>query len=670
MMLTGFAIGAILLGGVLSLLLGKYSRRAALFSSIGISLGALLGLFQAFTALFASAPLNFSVGWSVPYGSLDVGIDPLSAFFLIPIFILTALSAVYGSRYLSEHAGKKSTVASWFFLSLLVASMIAVIIARNAILFLFAWEIMALSSFFLVCFDSEKESVRSAGWTYLVATHIGTAFLFLFFAIAGVKAGSFNFSEWGMLSSLPGPALLGMFLLAVAGFGSKAGIIPLHVWLPEAHPAAPSHVSAIMSGVMIKTGIYGLLRTMTFLGFDHIWWGYLLVFVGLTSGVLGVLYALAQRDLKSLLAYSSVENIGIIFLGIGMGTIGVATGSDVVAVLGFAGALLHVLNHSLFKGLLFLGAGSVLYSTRTAAIDRLGGLLKRTPITGGAFLVGSVAISGLPPLNGFVSELMIYLSAILYFSHLLASNIAGVWNFIPAIATIAGLAFIGGLASSCFARAFGIAFLGEPRDEMASKASEVPMSMRLPMLLLSGACIFIGLCGPLMISFIAPALLSLAGLDAESASGALSIARWPMIIASASAAALIILTCAVMYLRRWLLRGREVTISPTWDCGYESPSPKMQYTASSFAAPLVGLFKSLVRIRISAPASKDFFPEGGSYEEHPADIFREGMFAPIFRFIQKISFAFRWLQNGNVHLYILYIALTLLALLVWKLGGL
>lgn len=670
MILTGFSIVAILLGGVLSLLLGNSSRKAALFSSLGISLGAILGLFQAFAALFASVPLSFSAEWSVPYGSFDVGIDSLSALFLIPVFILSALSALYGARYLPELAGRKSTGSSWFYLSLLIVSMVAVIIARNAILFLFAWEIMALSSFFLVCFNSERKNVRSAGWTYLVATHIGTAFLFLFFAIAGVRAGSFNFSEWGTLSSLASPELFGMFLLAVVGFGSKAGVIPLHVWLPEAHPAAPSHISAIMSGVMIKTGIYGLLRMMIFFGFDHIWLGYLLIFIGLTSGVLGVLYALAQHDLKSLLAYHSVENIGIIFLGIGIGTVGVASGANVVAALGFAGALLHVLNHALFKGLLFLGAGSVLYSTRTTSIDRLGGLLKRMPVTGASFLVGSVAIAGLPPLNGFVSELLIYLSAILYISHLSASNLAGIWSFVPALTTIAGLALIGGLASACFAKAFGVVFLGEPREEGASKSSEVPMAMRLPMIVLSGACAFIGLCGPLILGLMIPVLVSSISLDGESAGSALSFARWPMIVAASAATVLIFLTGAVMYLRKRLLRRREVTTSPTWDCGYELPSPKMQYTASSFAAPLVGLFKSLVRIRTSPPVLKDFFPDGGSYEAHPADIFREGIFAPLFKFIQKTAFAFRWLQNGSVHLYILYIAFTLLALLLWKLGGL
>ena len=260
--------------------------------------------------------------------------------------------------------------------------MTLVLLARNAVLFLSAWELMAVSSFFLVTFEHERESVRSAGWIYLVATHLGTGFLLVLFILMGRETGSMDFTVWAA-QGIHAPELAGMlFLLAVVGFGTKAGFMPFHVWLPEAHPAAPSHVSALMSGAMIKIGIYGLMRSLTFLGAPSIWWGWLLLFVGLASGVLGIIFALAQHDLKRLLAYSSVENIGLITAGLGLGLLGVSYNQPLISILGFGGALLHVLNHSLFKGLLFLAAGSVVHATGTRDTNRLGGLLKKMPWTG------------------------------------------------------------------------------------------------------------------------------------------------------------------------------------------------------------------------------------------------------------------------------------------------
>ena len=307
-------------------------------------------------------------------------------------------------------SGRKNLGAYWFFFNGLAASMAMVAVAANGVLFLICWEVMALCSFFLVTFESEEESVQRAGWTYLVATHIGTAFLLVLFLMLGRQAGggSLDFDTFLAARGHMGAAADVLFLLALVGFGAKAGFVPFHIWLPEAHPAAPSPVSAVMSGVMLKTGIYGILRTLTFLGAPHLWWGWLLIATGLVSGIFGVLMALAQHDLKRLLAYHSVENIGIIALGLGLGVLGVAWRLPALAVLGFAGGLLHVVNHALFKGLLFMGAGSVQHATGTREIDLLGGLIKRMPWTGRTFLIGAVAICGLPPLNGFVSELLIY----------------------------------------------------------------------------------------------------------------------------------------------------------------------------------------------------------------------------------------------------------------------
>ncbi|MBU0678281.1 MAG: hypothetical protein KJ626_09180 [Verrucomicrobia bacterium] len=374
-------------------------------------LGCAAGLIPSATVLIGAAPISLRLPWLIPLGSLSLEMDALSAVFAVPILLITALAAVYGAEYLRPYEGKKETSASWFFFNMLTASMLLVVLARNALLFLLAWEIMSLASFFLVMFEHEKESVQRAGWVYLIATHIGTAFILVLFVLLGRQSGTLDFVGFSLTQAAPALAAT-IFILATIGFGTKAGFIPVHVWLPEAHPAAPSHVSAVMSGVMIKTGVYGLVRVLTFLGTPPYWFGWTLVGVGAVSGILGVLFALAQHDLKRLLAYSSVENIGIIALGLGIGLLGVSCDSPIMATLGFAGALLHVINHAIFKSLLFLGAGSVLHACGTRDMNRLGGLLRRMRVTGLIILVGSAAICGLPPLNGFVSEFMIYFGAL------------------------------------------------------------------------------------------------------------------------------------------------------------------------------------------------------------------------------------------------------------------
>jgi formate hydrogenlyase subunit 3/multisubunit Na+/H+ antiporter MnhD subunit len=336
-------------------------------------------------------------------------LDPLSAFFLLPALVLAGLAAIYGSHYMQAFADRRSLGAPTFFFNLLIASMLLVLIARNGLLFLVAWELMSLSAYFLVTFEHEQADARRAGWVYLVATHLGALFLFALFMLLGRAAASLDFVAYSQAARLGNGWSAVLFALALVGFGAKAGFVPWHVWLPEAHPAAPSHVSAIMSGVMIKTGLYGILRVTTFLGEPALWWGPALMVIGLTGGLFGISLALAQRDLKRALAYSSIENVGLIALGLGVGMWGQTSGHPAMAALGFAGGLLHVWNHALMKGLMFLAAGSVLHATGTKNIELLGGVLKRMPRTGAAMVLGGVAISGLPPLNGFVSEWLMYM---------------------------------------------------------------------------------------------------------------------------------------------------------------------------------------------------------------------------------------------------------------------
>ncbi len=647
---------AVLIGSGAAGLVAGRSRWGSRLNTAGTIIGCTIGFVPALRVLAGAPPEALQAAWPVPYGAFYVAIDALSAFFLLPIFGLSALAALYGTEYLAADRETGRIGVAGFFFNLLVASMVFVVIARNAVLFLVAWELMALASFFLVTFEDDQPAVRAAGWVYLVATHLGTTCLLALFVLLG-GGGSLDFNAVRGTSSSSGL----LFVLAVVGFGTKAGFVPFHVWLPEAHPAAPSHVSAVMSGVMIKTGLYGLIRILTLLGPPPLWWGWLLCAIGLMSGVFGVLFALAQHDLKRLLAYSSVENIGIVALGLGVGELGLSIGSAPLAILGFAGALLHIVNHAIFKGLLFLGVGTVAHATGTREIDHLGGLLKRMPWTAGTFLVGAVAISGLPPLNGFVSEFLIYLGA---FRGVVSGDTAVA---VPLLGVLAGLALIGGLAAACFTKAFGIVFLGEPRSEEAVRPHECGVAMRVPMLLLAASCVVIGCLAPLVGSVLQPVVECVSGLAPEAITGAVATATQPLAFVSLAAVGLLLLTALLVGVRlQWLSRG-SVAETGTWDCGYARPSPRMQYTASSYTQPLTALFRPILQSREQLVLPEDLFPSDASLHTETPDVFAR-LYAPVFAAVGRGLSALRWLQHGQVQLYVLYIAVTLVALLVWKLG--
>ncbi len=653
---------AVLIGtGIAALFRRRNTGNPSWLAAGGVVVASVLAAIPAIQVLMGAPTMALRLPWAVPFGEFSLELDALSAWFLLPILVLSALSAVYGTGYLAGWSGRRTLGPSWLFFNLLVASMMVVVLAANAVLFIVAWEIMALASFFLVTFDDEKEEVRAAGWVYLVATHLGTAFLFIFFVLAGRTTGSFDFDTWAAHGLGPDARLGLLFVLAVIGFGVKAGFMPLHVWLPEAHPAAPSHVSALMSGVMIKTGIYGILRALTFLGPPPAWWGWVLIGVGLSSGILGVLFALAQHDLKRLLAYHSVENIGIIALGMGVGLLGISLQAPALVVLGFGGGLLHVVNHALFKGLLFLGAGSVLHGSGTREIDELGGLLKKMPWTGVTFLVGAVAICGLPPLNGFVSELLIFTSAFLGVTTTAKSAaVAG-------LAVIIGLALIGGLAAACFTKAFGIVFLGEPRSEHATHAHESGWAMRWPMVLLAGACFGVTLAAPVILRCLGPVLEKLSGWPQPMFEAPLTDATRLLVIVALTSLALVSVIVAVALLRHLLLAGRRVSTAGTWDCGYARPAARMQYTASSYAQPFTRLFHPVLQTHVKAVQPDGLFPQKASFATETSDLSHAQVYRPAFLKLSWGLARLRWLQHGKVQLYILYIAITLLALIVWKL---
>jgi formate hydrogenlyase subunit 3/multisubunit Na+/H+ antiporter MnhD subunit len=652
---------AILLGGAVAvLLLSRPGRSLSWLGAGAVAGAAVLGCVPAVQVLAGGAVEQWRRPWPVPFGELFIALDPLSAWFLLPTLVLAALAAVYGVGYLRTWQKRRALGPVWFFYAFLVLGMALVLLARNAVLFLFAWELMAVASFFLVTFEHEREAVREAGWVYLVASHLGTAFLLAFFLLLARETGSMDFTVWAAHGVRARGLADVVFLLAIVGFGTKAGFMPFHVWLPEAHPAAPSHVSALMSGVMIKTGIYGLLRALTFLGPPPLWWGWTLIGIGLTSGVLGVLFALAQHDLKRLLAYHSVENIGIIALGLGVGLLGRSTGSPVLMVLGFGGALLHVVNHALFKGLLFLGAGGVLHGTGTLEIDRLGGLGKRMPWTGATFLVGVVAIVGLPPLNGFVSEFLIFWGAFQ------GGAQSGGAIAVSMLALVAGLALIGGLAAACFTKAFGIVFLGEPRSDHAAHAHEAGWTMRWPMLLLAAGCVFIGLAAPVVVGGMRTVLENVTGLPPALVRETLAATTGPLALVVGATAVLLLLFGALAALRRGLLAGRRVEQSVTWGCGYARPTARMQYTASSFAEPITTLFRGLLATRQQVQRPEGIFPARASLATETPDLCRGNLYRPAFVQANWGLSKLRWLQHGQVRLYVLYIAGTLIVLLAWK----
>ncbi len=660
MTLLLLAMATLLLGAAATLLLSRPDRNFSWLGAGSVTLAAVLACIPVIQVLIGGSTEQLRWPWPVPFGEFFIEMDPLSAWFLFPTLLLSALSAIYGVEYLRTWQGKRSLGPIWFFYCLLVLGMMLVLLARNAVFFLFAWELMAVASFFLVTFEHEREDVREAGWIYFVATHLGTAFLFVFFLLMARETGSMDFTVWAE-KGIQARGLAGvLFLLAIVGFGSKAGFMPFHVWLPEAHPAAPSHVSALMSGVMIKTGIYGLLRSLTFLGSPEAWWGWTLLGIGLASGFLGILFALAQHDLKRLLAYSSVENIGLIATGLGLGLLGISYHQPLLSALGFAGALVHVLNHSLFKGLLFMGAGSVAHVTGTRQMDRLGGLLKKMPWTGSLFLFGAVAICGLPPLNGFISELLLASGS------LVAMTAAPAETAIAGLITLACIGLIGGLVAATFTKAFGIVFLGEPRQALKSTPHEIGTLMKVPMTILAMGCIAVALGATWLLKIVTPIASQLGNFDAQVIATQLRVPAAVLAIVSAFGLVLVTVFVAIAFVRRSLLTGRTVGVADTWGCGYARPSARIQYTASSFSQPITTLFSWLLGVRYQKQRPEEIFPARASFASETPDLCHGNLYHPAFLRANWGFSKLRWLQQGKVQLYVLYIAVTLIVLLAWK----
>jgi hydrogenase-4 component B len=510
---------------------------------------------------------------------------------------------------------------------------------------------MALAAFFLVASEDHRSESRDAALLYLIAAHVGTLVLFALFALWRWATGSYALDPVG--ADVIGVGVLnGLFLLALTGFGLKAGMMPLHFWLPPAHAAAPSHVSAMLSGVVLKMGVYGLVRFLSLVPPAPPAWGALVLLLGGVSALLGVVFAIGQHDLKRLLAYHSVENVGIILMGLGLATLGRSMERPEWVVLGMAGCLLHVWNHGLFKGLLFLCAGSVVHATGTREIDRLGGLGKAMPWTAALFVVGAVAICGLPPLNGFVSELFVYLGLL----HSAGGGGGGALAaaLVPVLAPVLGMA--GALALACFVKVHGAVFLGTARSGAALHAREAPLLMRLPMLVLAAGCGVIGL-APFAVAPVLDPVIR--GWTPEPLVRVGSLAPLPQVALLGSL--VVVLTGALWLARRPAARAAPEVV--TWDCGYARPGPRMQYSASSFADTLVALFRWALRPHVQRASVHGPFPAPSSMRSHVEDPVLDRLILPAGRGAERVFGWFRRFQHGLTQHYLLYVLATVLLML-------
>lgn len=610
-------------------------------------IAAAAGLAGAAMVLFSGQPWEFMACLTLGSQPVHLRLDALSAFFLVLLVTIGAAGALYSMEYWPDRAHPRSAPAGRAWWSCLLFSMGAVLTAANGLHFLIAWEAFAVCAYFLITLDRQRREVRLAGWIYLATSHAGTLCLFAFFALLAARTGSWTIGPFTDASLAP------LFWLALFGFGVKAGLFPLHIWLPSAHANAPSHVSAIMSGVAIKMGIYGIVRFSGWLPLPA-GAGWTILALGAISSVLGVAFALGQHDLKRLLAYHSVENIGIILLGVGLAAIAAQSGNPEWGALAIAGGLLHVWNHGVFKALLFLGAGSVLHATGTRHMSSLGGLWRSMPWTAGLFTLGAAAISGLPPLNGFVSEWLLYLGL---FDAIDARGPAA-WAAVPAAIS---LAITGALALACFVKVVGIVFLGLPRSAAAGKACESGPAMRIPMLVLAAICAFVGL-APLAL---APALQTVA----RAWNPSWSAIRLEPSLSTLGAANLAFLGLALLV--SWVLAGRVRKNGArrfgTWDCGYAAPTPRMQYTAGSFASTIVSWFEWILRPERHRVPPTELFPQTAFSSEHTPETVLERVITPIGHITMRFSTAVRSYQHGRLQAYILYLVFGLvgIALLTW-----
>lgn len=625
-------------------ILFKEKNKAIIFTLFS-GLATVLGLIPTTIALFQNKTFLKTLNLKGLIGNVNFVLDPLSAFFALIIFVISILAILYSIKYMRAY--KKDLSAHYFFLGLFIPAMILVVTAQNILFFLICWEIMSLSSFFLLLFDSEKKEVRQTAINYLITMQIGVLFLFIGFILLNLSTGSLDFVSFqGHISNT-------IFIFLLIGFGIKAGFVPFHTWLPRAHPIAPSHISAVMSGVMIKTGLYGILRLLTFIEVPSLLLSYLVLFIGVASAFFGILYAITQRDYKRMLAYSSIENIGLITIALGVAMLGLSYHNNLMASLGFLGVFAHILNHSIFKPLLFLCAGSVLSKVHTTDCEHLGGLIKSMPYTASLFLVGSLAISALPPFNGFISEFFIYvamLNGISTDNHFL---------FPVLIISIGILAFVGAMVLIGFTNIFSSIFLGMPRSEKASNIKQdSPKSMLTPIGLLAIISLLIGLFPQYFMHIVINSTNAFLTTPLNFPTQILSNISMFNVV-------LLIMVVAILLVRKLLLKNKTVTVHKTWACGYDKKNSKMQYSNYSFSRPFLGFLTPFFIRELDFKGIKELFPKATHFKSKTIDIFEYYIIRPIINFDKFIIQKFYWIQSGNVQKYLLYGLIFLLLVIIW-----
>ncbi len=655
--------------GAATALLGIRGAMGRALVALGAAIGSLAALLLGAAAIRTNAPFEVAVAGVLPLTGVALRLDGLGAFFLIVIGLLGAAAAIYGYGYSVAYEGRYSLRMLGAMFNMLLFALCIQVMADNALTFLLAWEAMSLSAYFMVLTEHNQSGTVRAGIWYIAMTHAGFAALLAMFLLLsnGELTASFTAMRAGAATLSP-MVRNAAFMLALFGFGSKAGIVPLHVWLPMAHPVAPSHVSAMMSGVVIKMGVYGLARVLIdLLDSGPVWWGVTVLGVGSVSALLGVLYALMEHDLKRLLAYHSVENIGIILIGLGAGMMFQSYGLMTLAALGFIGGLYHTINHATFKGLLFLGAGSVLHATHTRNMEELGGLIKRMPWTALFFLIGAAAISALPPLNGFASEWIVF-QALLGGFHIPKPEIA-----VGMPLAVGMLALTSGLAVACFVKAFGITFLAIPRSHEAERAHESPFSMRAGMGILALACVALGLAPFLVVPQLSAILVGLDGLPDTRTAFTLGLSlQTPEQFGQMSSAFIalgLVLLLALVALVLWMLRGnRKLRVSASWGCGRIGQSPRMEYTATAFAEPLRRVFAELYRptkeLTIDFHPESKYFVQSIEYKSEITPWFEKVLYGNLIARLRLIARKVRRLQSGSVHAYLVYVTVILLLLLL------
>lgn len=612
--------------------------------------------YNAFLSFNSVEPLQISFAYFYGVEILLV-IDRISAFFILVVNLIVLMGLIYSKGYLQSYQTKKSKIEfgmHHFSIILLHFSMLLVLTLREGISFLIAWEVMSAATFLLILFEYEKQQTVKAAIQFIIQMHIAFVFIIVAFLIASITTG--ELIGFGSLENyFRTQPVLPLFLLFFAGFGIKAGFIPLHTWLPHAHPAAPSHISGIMSGVIIKMGIYGIVRVLTFIHTDLYNVGLFLLVVSFISGALGVTLAIVQHDYKKLLAYHSIENIGIIGMGIGVGVIGLALENPTLTILGFAGGFLHILNHALFKSLLFFTAGSIYSQTHTRNIEHLGGLIKKMPKTAFFFLLGSVAISGLPPFNGFISEFLIYVGM---FKELHTGDLS---LSLILLGGIVGLVLIGGLALYCFTKVFSIIFLGNPRSNKTEYAKEVAGSMLFPKYIIGFFIVFIGV----LPVFVLKPLAGVVSVFTPDVSALTEIAPSIQGI-SVSLGVFILIITGLWFIRKLAIKNKTVETGPTWGCAYTGAEPAVhQYTSTSYADYITNLAKYITgnRKHFKTIEKDELFPEPRTFETHAIDIFEDYLVTKptgkLLQFLEKIAV----FQTGNLQHYLLY-AIIFMALIL------